>query len=611
MLFRDSTARKIRWQLRKEIVPSPALEEVARKHSLHPVIVRLLAQRVTQDQHGIVDFLNPSLANLPEPLLMSGMAQAVMLASEAVIKKIPIIIWGDYDVDGTTGTALLVRFFRDLGADVSYFIPDRISQGYGLHLDKLEIIAQNHKREKLLITVDCGISSIYEIQEAKKMGFKVIVTDHHLPPNAKIPAEAVLNPKQRDCKFPADCLAGVAVAFYLACGIRQHLRKRNFFRNDTKEPDVSGLLDLVAIGTLADMVPLDHVNRALVREGLRRIEIKQRPGVGALLEVSGILDNSGNLIGKISSEDIGFLIGPAINAAGRMESATIAVELLLSESMERARILASKLVYLNDIRKKIVHSAFENVVAEIGTRELRRNVVIARGQYHHGVVGIVASRIVAKFNLPVILFAEEKDAAGKIMWRGSGRSIQGIDLHKALCGCGDVIERYGGHAMAAGVVVSDERFNEFSQMMNDKINEQMVKIDDDVLYDKIDLPVEIHDIFSNKFLQQLQLLEPFGQENNPPVFSAKNFYLTDIRETGSDKSHLSLVLKAHGATIRGMGFGLGHLGRRLREEKNATIVYTPMVNRFKEKHSWEARVIDVYFEEKYEEGSKPSIKHSG
>jgi single-stranded-DNA-specific exonuclease len=603
MLNRDKRPHT-EWRIIPQIEPSHDLQQAAKKKRLHPVIVKLLAQRGLRDQKAIEEFLDPRLADLPHPLEMGGMQEAVTLAGQAVLTGMPILIWGDYDVDGTTGTALLVSFFQALGAEATFIIPNRISHGYGLHVDLLRTLAPSNSSQKtLLITVDCGISASTEILAAHKMGFQVIVTDHHQPPEGISAADAILNPKQSTCTFPTEELAGVGVAFYLACGIRQYLRENGFFNTQRREPDVRDYLDLVALGTIADMVPLGKINRILVKWGMSAIEQQKRPGIKAMLEISGLVNNQKNIIGNITSEDIGFLLAPMINAAGRLAEAELAVQLLLSPSMIEAKPLAQKLLDLNNSRKKIGQDVYSRALALPAETTQQKNCLIVKGDFHHGVIGIVASRLVEAFCLPVILFGQERDDQGKIIFRGSGRSVAGINLHTALEKCAGTMIRFGGHAMAAGMSVSEDNFDLFCSLMNKEIGKQTQGIAPAPKL-TIDLEAEMEEIFASHDAQQsgqsfgksLQFLEPFGPGNRKPMFYTKRAQLVETKPIGLEGAHLKMSFKVHGSVQKGIGFGLGKELAKLQQDTHSAIAYSPMANRYRNTLSWEVRVTGIQFQ---------------
>lgn len=602
MLIQDTKTTKpdVQWRVLPQVAPSLELQQVATKRNLHPVIVKIMAQRGLQERKKIEEFLEPSLTRLPNPAEMGGMKEAVALAGQAVLAGTPILIWGDYDVDGTTGTALLVSFFRELGIQATYTIPNRITHGYGLHSDLLRNLAPAWPEQKaLLITVDCGISANNEILAAQEMGFQVIVTDHHEPPEGVFAADAILNPKQSTCDFPTAELAGVGVAFYLACGVRQYLREKNFFNEKSGEPDVRNLLDLVALGTIADMVPLGEVNRILVKNGLQIIEQQKRPGIKAMLEIGGLLNGQKKLISTLSSEDIGFLLAPMINAAGRLAEADIAVRLLLSRDQDEALALARELLSLNNRRKKISQEVYERAVIMQEQQVDKGNCLILKGEFHHGVTGIVASRLVEAFHLPTILFGQERDGQGKLVLKGSGRSVPGIDLHAALERCAETMIRYGGHAMAAGMSVSEDLFAEFCSRMNEEIGKQK-NVNDPVATLTMDLEAEISEVFSPDCGRQMQLLEPFGPGNKSPLFYTGRPQLIEAKPIGAEGAHLKVSFQCSGGVQRGVGFGLGSCLSTIEQDKNPAIAYTLMANRYRETHTWEVKVVGIQSQKKQE-----------
>jgi len=591
----------IQWRILPQVEPSPELQRLAAERKLHPVIVKLLAQRGYQGHNEIVAFLEPRLADLPHPLMMKGMKEAASMVGNAVVNKTPILIWGDYDVDGTTGTALLFSFFQSLGVNATYIIPNRISHGYGLHHDLLrELAPSNPENGKLLITVDCGISANEEILAAREMGYQVIVTDHHEPPAGSCAAHAVLNPKQANCDFPTEELAGVGVAFYLACGIRLHLRENGFFSSERPEPDVRELLDLVALGTIADMVPLGQVNRILVKGGIRKIERLSNPGIRAMLTVTGLVNGQQRIIGNIGTEDISFLLAPMINAAGRLANAQLAVQLLLSRDLNQAMPLAQELLSLNNSRKEISQDVFNRALALRQAQDETGNCCIIKGAFHSGVIGIVASRLVEALGVPTLLFSEEKDGQGRLLLKGSGRSVPGINLHSALEQCSELLVSYGGHAMAAGMSVLPKKFDAFRSKLSNEIKKREYQTDLAKIL-TIDLEAEIDEITSTACGYQLQLLEPFGPENKSPVFVAKKSRIAEMKTIGSDKAHLIMTLERNGLTSKGIAFNMGSLLNEYHQDETPQIAYSPMVNRYRDKQTWEARVTGIQFRKEGEQ----------
>ena len=591
-----------KWKVLPLVEPSPDLQRLAAERKLHPVIVKLLAQRGYQKLKDIEEFLEPKLADLPNPLSMKGMKEASAMAGQAVINMTPILIWGDYDVDGTTGTALLISFFQSLGVEASYIIPNRITHGYGLHYDLLQALAPDKSgKKKLLITVDCGISANEELIAAREMGYQVIVTDHHEPPDGFCSADAVLNPKQSSCDFPTEELAGVGVAFYLACGIRQHLRETGFFNSERPEPDVRDLLDLVALGTIADMVPLGQVNRILVKEGMRRIERPGRAGIKAMLAAAGLLDGQKRTIGSIGSEDIGFLLAPMINAAGRLADADLAVQLLLCRELDSAMPLAQQLLTLNSTRKSIGHDVYARALAMRPAQGGTDSCYIVKGEFHHGVIGIVASRLVESLGIPAIVFSEENIDKEQLILKGSGRSIPGVNLHSALEQCAELLIRYGGHAMAAGMTVAAKDFEIFRQKLNKEISKQMYQVDRAKIL-TIDIEAEFDEIFSKDCSAQLQLLEPFGPENKGPMFAANKARILEMKSVGADNRHLKMTFERSGRLAKGIAFNMSPHSDNHNRKASPEIVYSPMANRYRDTLTWEARVKGIRYRQERGEG---------
>lgn len=581
------------WRLQPPVQPSPELQRLAAERGLHPVLVGLLARRGYRGFEEIEAFLEPRLSDLPNPSGMKGMKKASALAAQAVIDRTPILIWGDYDVDGATATALLVSFFQSLGAKASFVIPNRITHGYGLHRDLLKELAPSPSgAKKLLITVDCGISARPELTAAREMGYQIIVTDHHQPPEESCGADAVVNPKQSGCGFSDQELAGVGVAFYLACGIRQYLRERHFFSDTRPEPDVRQLLDLVALGTIADLVPLRQVNRILVKEGMRRIESLDRVGIRAMLATAGLLDGRQQLIGRIGSEEVAFLLAPMLNAAGRLADASLAVQLLLCRDIASAMPLARQLLALNDSRKSLGREVFTRALALRDGNEKENGCFIVKGAFHHGVIGIVASRLVEQLGVPVLVFSEENSGGQPAVLKGSGRSVPGVNLYMALEQCAQLLIRYGGHAMAAGMSLAEKNYELFRESFSNVIRRQVQQLEDTMFF-SIDMEAEIDEILAGDCCEQLRLLEPFGPENKEPIFIAKKTKISAIRAVGADKAHFRMVFENEGRITRGMAF---NMSASLCGESALTdpeIIYRPMVNRYQESCGWEARVAAI------------------
>lgn len=554
---------------------------------IKPLILRMLNKRGIQSENQIKKFLEPQLKDLPNPTLMQGLEKAASIIGESVINNNPILIWGDYDVDGTTATALLLLFFKAVQhTNVEYYIPNRLQEGYGLQEEPLKRISSSKTLEnKILITVDNGISAHTAVDTAKKLGYKVIVTDHHTPPETRVNADAILNPRQDSCTFPGKNLAGVGVAFYLAIGIRSHLQKNNYFKNAKTIPNLKQFLDLVAIGTVADMVELDETNRILVRAGLESIAENTNPGISALCSKTN-LDRT-----SLRSEDIAFQLAPKINAAGRLGCADDAVSLLTCESSTESERWSSTLINNNEERKLITLQNLSDAQHHIEKDRDKYNVsVVVASDFHIGVAGIVASNLVEQSNKPCIVLCEQGDAT----YKGSARSIPGVNLYTALSECQEVLTGFGGHAMAAGMSLKVNDLERFQKLFDIAVHKQCCNITGEKEED-LEEEVSIQELFDESVLKQLFLLEPHGIGNPQPVFRDPAVSFKDIRRIGKDKSHLRLTINNGTSVINGIGFGLGELSERCQSASNKGILYSPSLNFFRGRRSWQARVINVLF----------------
>ncbi|HMA86719.1 MAG TPA: single-stranded-DNA-specific exonuclease RecJ, partial [Desulfosalsimonadaceae bacterium] len=440
-----------------------------------------------------------------------------------------ILVFGDYDVDGITATTLLHEFLIVCGARVSFYIPHRVDEGYGLktmHIN--QVAAKNHI--DLIVTVDCGSGSAAAITEANRLGIDVIITDHHTISDPPPPACAVVNPQRCDCPAGTDCLAGVGVAFMLLICLRKHLREIDYWK-DREEPNLKALCDLVALGTIADIVPLVNENRALTKIGLEVINTAPRPGIQALIEVSGLGNN------PVSAEDVAFRIAPRLNAAGRMDHANLAVNLLRAEDHDTARKHAESIHGLNAQRQIIENQVFNRICMYIDQKpELlsRKSMVLASDDWHEGILGIVASRLARMYWRPVALLSF-KDGLGK----GSARSIPAIDLYQAISECQTCLDKFGGHPMAAGLSLKSERLDEFREAFEIAVSGMATpEAFEPCVY--IDYPLPL-DRISEQLINELERLQPFGPQNEEPLFCAKDIAVVNARPVG--QGHQRLVLK--------------------------------------------------------------------
>ncbi len=508
---------------------------------LHPLAARVLAARGHADPAAAEAFLSARLADLPDPFAMKGMEAAVARIARALEAGERIACYGDYDVDGVTSTALLCGFLRAAGADVITYTPHRLVEGYGLNREAVVRLAAQGVR--LLVTLDCGITSVEEVRAAAELGVDTVVVDHHTVPVELPAAAAILNPHQPGCGYPSKELAAVGVTFALAMALRRRLREAGRFGARRPEPNLKDALDLVALGTVADVVPLVGANRILVRWGLEVLTRSRRPGVRALLSVAGVAAGT-----PVTAGQVGFRIAPRINAAGRLDDAGRGVRLLLSEDPAEARSLAEELDRENqarqEIERRILDQALADAVARVG--EGVRGLVLARDGWHAGVVGIVASRVVERFHRPAVLIAMD-DAGGK----GSGRSIEGFHLYDALSACSGHLARFGGHRHAAGVTVERAALAPFRAAF-EAYAAAHVADDDLVPRCRIDGWLEDGDV-TERAAEELARLGPFGAGHPEPVFALRGA-AARARTVGAGGTHLKLSL---GRGLDAIGFGMG------------------------------------------------------
>ncbi|HEY6329306.1 MAG TPA: single-stranded-DNA-specific exonuclease RecJ [Blastocatellia bacterium] len=463
------------------------------------ILATLLANRGITGPGAAQKFLSPQISDLHDPFLMRDMRKAVERINRAIAQNEKILIYGDYDVDGTTSTVILKKALSMIGAAVSYYIPERIRDGYGMRDDAMDRAKADGYH--LVISVDTGIRANQVVEHARSLGLDVIITDHHLPETTLPRAEAVLNPKRTDCEYPDKNLAGVGVAFKLAQALLIKAGRAQY---------TESFLKIAALGTIADIVPLVGENRVIAKCGLRGLSQPVNPGLKALLEVAGI---SG---GPVSGIDVGFRIGPRINAMGRMAGAKPVVELFDAPDLETARRLAQQLDEHNVSRQKTGSDIVARVLEQMESDPIHRGsrvAVVAGDGWHRGVIGIAASRIVDRINRPAIVISIE-DGIG----HGSGRSIPGFHLMDGLTACADLFDKFGGHAHAAGVVVRADRIDELRRRLNLYASERLTDVDLTPTME-IDCALPLARI-GPKTLEEVKLLEPYGSGNPEPVFEA-------------------------------------------------------------------------------------------
>jgi len=518
-----------------------AAASLARALSLHPLAARVLAARGLADREAAERFLAPRLADLPDPFSMKGMEAAVSRIVRAVESGERIACYGDYDVDGVTSTVLLAGFLRAAGADAVTYTPHRLVEGYGLNAAAVGRLAGDGVR--LIVTLDCGITSVAEVQEAARLGLDVVVVDHHTVPVELPAAAAILNPHQPGCGYPSKHLAAVGVTFCLAMALRKRLRERGRFGEARPEPNLKEALDLVALGTVADVVPLVEVNRVLVRFGLEEIARSRRPGLRALKRVAGMAEGA-----PVSAGQVGFRLGPRINAAGRLDDAGRGVRLLLTHDPEAAAALAEELDRENRSRQEIERLMLEEALADAQgrVRAGARGLVLSRDGWHPGVVGIVAARVAERFHRPAVLVGVA-DGVGK----GSGRSIEGFHLYDALAACGVHLARFGGHRHAAGVTVEPERLPAFREAFERFAFERLTP-DDLVPRCRIEGWALAADL-DERAADDLARLAPFGAGHAEPLFAVRA-RPARARTVGAAGAHLKFQL---GPGLDAIGFSLG------------------------------------------------------
>ena len=530
------------WKIRQP--ESQLIHQIQAHLNCHPVTARVLANRNIVTLTQASDFFQPRLATLPSPMLLQGMAAATQRIRTALEHNERILVFGDYDVDGATATALLVNFLECAGADVFAHIPHRIAEGYGLQPKHINQIAAPGNTG-LIITVDCGSSSHDAVKAAARFGIDVIITDHH---NIDSPPEAlaVINPKLPGEPDELAGLAGVGVAFYLAIGLRMELRQSGWWKVHP-EPNLKAFCDLVALGTIADMVPLTGVNRILAKTGLEQINTMARPGIEALREVCNIGQ------AMIGSGDIAFKIAPRINAAGRISHCRTAFNLLRADDRTVARELAETLNHLNSHRQSIEQQIFDRIVRQIERRPdllKRRTLLLADDDWHQGVLGIVAAKLVARYHRPVVLVAVQ-DGLGK----GSGRSIPELDLFSALSSCSHLLDKFGGHRLAAGLTVRTENIRQLQSAFETAVA-QMVPDTDFSPRLEIDCEIRFAQI-NAELMNELERLEPFGIDNPAPVFLARNVHVTSASIVGQKHRRMCLCQPTDGvAPIDAIHFNL-------------------------------------------------------
>lgn len=519
----------------------------------------LLRARGLQTEEEVQRFLSPSLSDLHDPFLLPGMAETVKLLREAIARGDTILVYGDYDADGVCAASILMETLHEEGASLAYRIPSRHTEGYGLHADAVREIAE---KANLLITVDCGVSNVEEVALAKSLGLTVIVTDHHQPPEILPQADVVMDPLLGDYPSPYLCGAGVALKI---CQALQGM------------PGVEKRLDLAALATVADIVPLKGENRIIVREGLRRMASTSRPGLKALMQNAGLQS-------AVTADDLAFRLGPRLNAAGRLGDAKLGVHLLLSPDPAKAAHIAGLLEEANRTRQSLEREMTASALTQLDLDVLAKShVIIVSGKdWNPGLIGLTAGRLCERFHLPAIALSVHGDTAV-----GSCRSIPGVNIYRMLTACSDLLERFGGHEQAAGLTVKTENI----PLLQSRLEEAISSAAPEECF----LPAMEYDLivpfrtWTTDTLDMLERLEPFGCGNPAPLFLLQAAEVQSLRRVGKDGSHLKLtVLDADLTVVDGIAFSKGDVA-----DENPSVIdllYRPIRNDFRGRVSIEAQV---------------------
>ena len=543
------------------------VQKIAKNFNVSNLLATILSNKNISSENEIEKFLNPTRNDFYDPFLMPDMKIAVDRILEAMSKKEKIIIYGDYDVDGITSITVLKQFLEDRGIEVGQYIPNRLNEGYGLNKKAIEEIVK--QKYTLMITVDCGISGVEEVEYANSLGIETIITDHH-EQGEEIPnALAVVDAKRKDNKYPFNQLAGVGVVFKLiqALGICLGLEEKEYLK----------YLDLVCVGTISDIVPLVDENRVIAKLGLKLVQVTKNIGLKTLLDTVGYK--------KIDSITISFGVAPRINACGRMGFQNEALDLFLTKSEKEAKEISDRLNEYNRERQDTEKKIFSEALQKREKSEKDKPCIILGSEnWHHGVIGIVASKVTDMYFKPSILICFE-DGIGK----GSGRSVPGFDLHEALSKCDKYVEKFGGHSMAIGITVTQDNFNKFKEEFEEYTKNSDIDKIVPIIY--IDQEVTLKDI-NLKAAKELQLLEPFGEGNKMPLFLYKNLRIDSIRALSEGK-HLKLTLKDDNYIIDAIGFNMGALANEYLIGDKIDVVGTLEINSFNNVEKIQINLKDV------------------
>lgn len=540
------------------------VNELSKEYNLNKILANILVNRNIEN---IDKFLNPTRHDFHDPFLMPDMEKAIQRLIKAIEDKQKIMIFGDYDADGITSIIVLKKFLNERDIEVGTYIPNRLDEGYGLNKEAIKkIFDQGYK---LMITVDCGISGIEEIDYANSLGIETIITDHHEPAESLPNAYAVIDAKRKDNEYPFNQLAGVGVVFKViqALSIKLGLDEKEYLK----------YLDIVCVGTISDIVPLVNENRVIAKLGLKLVEVTKNIGLRTLIQLIGFKE--------INSTAISFGVAPRINACGRMGHQQEALDLFLCDDINKAKEIATKLNAFNQERQAKEKAICEQVVEQIEAEEKDKTcIILGHEDWHHGIIGIVSSKVTEMYFKPSILICFEGDEG-----KGSGRSIPGFDLHEALMKCSDTIEKFGGHSMAIGITVKKDKFEDFKQEFEEYA--KSCNISEIVPVIQIDEEVNLKDICMED-VRSLKLLEPFGEANKMPIFLFKNLRINSIRALSEGK-HLKLNLKSDSYMIDAIGFNMGELANQYLLDDKVDVVGSLDINSFNGNENMQITIKDI------------------
>jgi single-stranded-DNA-specific exonuclease len=572
-----------RWRIRPH--DSARIAALEREANVSPVVAQLLIARNICDARQAAEFLNPKLNGLRDPEQLPGVSEAADRLMQAIRGERPIVVYGDYDADGITGTALLVECLTLLGAKVSYYVPHRIDEGYGLNDEALGTLAA--RGAAVVVTVDCGIASLKQAETARELGLELIVTDHHEFADRLPAAAAIVHPRLPGTAYPFAGLSGAGVAFKLAWAVCQRANESKKVSPRMRDFLVKAV-GLAAIGTVADVVPLLDENRILVRHGLASLTQDVGLGMRRLIKLTGLDGKS-----CLECEDIGFTLAPRLNAAGRLGQAQLAVELLTTTSTERAAALAEYLHELNSSRESLersVYLAAAKLAQEQFDPEHDAALVLAGRDWHPGVIGIVAGRLAEKYHRPVVMIA--LDGLGVKPGIGSVRGVAGFHVHQALGGCSEHLMSHGGHAAAGGLRIEELRIDAFREDFC-QFAAGVIRDEDRVAELWIDSETPLSSLTMHT-VEQIEQLAPFGQGNHRPLLSATGVTLAEPpKRIGGGGRHLSLRLAQHGVKLRGVAFGGGEWAVELgAADGPLSLAFRPVINSFQGRRTVELHVVD-------------------